>query len=593
MWRLIKISVNLTLTALIFNFFTLIQVLLLNPGVAVGSRDLLWLYLDLLAFYGPFWFIINGITFVIIQFFSERKYPIGVFHPPTLTYFMSFSILCSSFFMYLNYDYYINFFTSSIKVDFIKILLLHLVLIITGVIFIFYRKVRRNWLQVIFYSILGYTIFFSYTTAVQASRSVELESQTARAHGFLPQPFPPAAPEPREETEPPPPSETPETVSPVPGSAIDTPEAPKPPPPPRKIRVVIMDGLSLDLIQALASDQKLLNFNELIKNGASGKIIGYQPNLDLSLLHTALTGRKPSQFTPHSNTRFKFTNVAHEFDLRPRYLFFRKSSFLNLVSFFNVNDNNCLDFIEGNYTKRKLRTIRILRPEEIPIYWEDSLQRDKRFVPLFSDLLNRQDEKFGILRKAFFYDSHVMNRMHQHWKEHDSYYSVVRFPGLGIVTRYFYQYHQPEIVGGVPDYDIKKYGHIIEKYYEYYASIVGNLISTAGENEMLVILSFYEYEPLPVWRRILVNLTGRKDVFVYKSMQSQGSIFLYEKSALKKDYPLKDISIYDIYPTLLYYGGFQLSKDLEGEVIRELFTDEFVLNNPIDIDTSRGAGPIR
>jgi predicted AlkP superfamily phosphohydrolase/phosphomutase len=214
------------------------------------------------------------------------------------------------------------------------------------------------------------------------------------------------------------------------------------------------------------------------------------------------------------------------------------------------------------------------------------LRKDNRFVPLFSDILNKKDEKYDILKKAFFFDVHLMKCIRQHWQDSRIDYSIVRFPGLGIISRYFYQYHDPEIGGNISESDIKKYGLVIEKYYEYYDSIIGNLISTTGDNELLVILSFFEYEPLPVWRRILVNLVDQKDIYVYKSLHSQGTILLYEKNAMKKDYPLKAISIYDIYPTLLYYAGFQLSKDLEGEVIREIFTDEFVLNNPIDIDTN-------
>ena len=171
-------------------------------------------------------------------------------------------------------------------------------------------------------------------------------------------------------------------------------------------------------------------------------------------------------------------------------------------------------------------------------------------------------------------------------KDSDVYYAVIRLPGLGVISKYFYQYYLPQIFGTLPDdTKIKKYGWLIEKYYEYYDSIVGNLMSTTGDNELLVILSFYEYEPLPVWRRILVHLFGQRDVYVYNSLNSRGTILLYEKKSLKRDYSLKTISIYDIYPTLVYYSGFQLSRDLPGEVLKEIFTDEFLLNNPIEINT--------
>ena len=543
MWRSTKLCFNLFLSAAVFNYFVLVLILLLNPHILVSSKDFLILYLDIFAYYGPLWFLMVGGTFLMLQFFAERKYPIGVFSPPTITYFMSFNVLVISFFMYLNYDHYIEFFDPSTKLDFIKILLLNLGLIIAGVIFVFFKKINKKWLQIFFLAVLFYNMVYSYTTIVYNDHTFHFPVINEK-----------------------------EKMAPARGT-------------PRKIKVVIMDGLSLNLIYSLSSEQRLLNFNELIKKGASGKILGYKPNLSLSLMNTALTGLKPSQFTLHSNTKFKFSNVSHEFDVRPRYIFFRKSSSLDVTSFFNKNDNYCLDNINRLYERNDLQTVLLNRPEKIPIYWDKSLNSNNRFIQLFSETLKQTDEKFDILKKAFFFDDYIMKTVRQHWEDKNIYYSVVHFPGLGIVSRYFYQYSDPQIGGNISDADIKKYGWVIGSYYEYYASIIGNLISTTGDDELLVILSFFEYEPLPVWRRILVNLFDQKDIYVYIPTDSRGTIILYEKNALKKDYPLKDVTIYDIYPTLLYYAGFQLSKNLEGEVIRDIFTDDFVLNNPVDIDT--------
>lgn len=547
MWRSLKLAFNLLLSAAVFNYFALILVLLLNPYIPVTGREFMVMFLDIFVYYGPLWFILLGVIFLVIQFFAERKYPIGVFNPPTITYFMSFNILAVAFFLFLNYDYYLEFFTPATKTAFIKILLIQLALVITGVVFIFFRKAHRKWIQVTFLLLFVFNIFYCYNTVlsheqVSASRGLAESGGNKRD--------------------------------------ISSRKAP-----PRKIKIVIMDGLSLNLIYALSSEQKLLNFNEVIKKGVSGKITGYKPNLALSLINTALTGLKPSEFTRHSNTKFKFLKVKHEFDVRPRYIFFRKSSYLGVTSFYNKYDNDVLDHIKRQYERYKLQVVQLIAPEVIPIYSEKSLQKNNRFIPFFSETLNQQDEKYQILKKAFFFDDYLMKCMRQHWVDPNIYYSIVHFPGVGIVSQYFYQYYDPHMGGNISETDIKKYGWVIEKYYEYYASIIGNLISTTGENELLVILSFFEYEPLPVWRRILVNLFDQKDIYVYKSLSSQGSVILYEKNALKKDYPLKTISIYDIYPTLLYYSGFQFSQGMKGELIREIFTDEFILNNPIDVDT--------
>jgi hypothetical protein len=551
--RSIKLFINYFVSSLVFTYFIQILVLLLNPHISakLTGEEFFLLFLNLFIFYGPLWFILIFLVFIVIQFFSEKKYPIGVFKPQTITYFLAFTILIISFILYLNYDYYFNFLEGAAKSNFIRILLINLAVVITGIVFVFFKRINKKWIQVAFLSILAISVIHSFSSVFSVSsppvtRTAEKES--AAAGKFLPETFMP-----------------------------------------RKIRIVIMDGLSLKMILSLASDQKLLNFNLLLNNGASGKIKTFEPNLNLSMLNTTLTGLKPSQFTPHSFYKYKFTDLNYEFDVRPRYIFFRKSPYINTTAFYKRREGQLLDNLKEHYEDNNRKCVRIVNPPRIDPFTERSLHKNNRFIPLFSELLRNSgqgDKKYNILKKYFFQDDYLKNLI-PNLKDTDIYYSVVSLPGLGIISKHFYQYHMPEDFGsGISDdNEIKKYGWLIEKYYEYYDSIIGNLMTTTGENELLVILSLFEYEPLPVWRRILVNLFGQGDSYAYKSLNSEGTIMMFEKTALKKDYSLKSISIYDIYPTLLYYSGFQLSKDLQGEVLRDIFTDEFLLNNPIDINT--------
>jgi hypothetical protein len=528
-------------------------VLLLNPHISIklSIDEFFLLYFNLYIFYGPMWFLIIFLVFSLVQFFSEKKYPIGILKPPTVSYFLSFTVLTVSFIFYLNYDYYYNFMEGAAKSNFIRVLLINLTMVIVGIIFVFLKKINKKWLQVALLSILAVSVFHSYTSVV-SGEGVELTLMGMRGteapRKFIPEKFKP-----------------------------------------RKIRLVIMDGLSLKMIHSLSSDQKLLNFKLLLNNGAYGNISTFRPNLSLAMLNTAMTGLKPSQFTRRSYYKFKFTDLDHEFDVRPRFIFFRKSPYINTTAFFKRKENQHLDNIKTHYEDNHRKCIRIMDPPHIDGYSERSLHQNNRFIPLFSDLLGenvRDDEKYLTLKRHFFQDDYIKNLIPR-LNDSDIFYGVVRLPGLGVISKNFYQYHMPRIFGsGSQDEDeTKKYGWLIEKYYEYYDSIIGNLMSTTGDDELLVILSLYEYEPLPVWRRILVNLFGQKDSYVYKSLDSRGTILLFEKNAIKKDYPLKTISVYDIYPTLLYYSGFQLSKTLTGDVLREIFKNEFLLNNPIDITT--------
>lgn len=564
MWRKAKLFFNLILTAAIFSYFVLILILLLNPHISISSiGEFFLLYKDIFCFYGPLWFILIGVIFFVIQFFSEKKYPIGILSPPTITYFLSFTILILTFIFYLNYDYYFTFLAHNIRAKYIKIILTGLSLIIVGIVFVFFKKVNKKWVQVTFLVILAFHLINSYSSVISNGHFMKKDTQVY----IFPRKIP-VFPE-IEKTE-----------------KIDEAERFQEENPQRKIRIVLMDGLSLKLLHSLSSEEKLLNFRLLMSEGVTGRITTFKPNLNLSLTNSSLTGFRPSEFLFHGNHRYKFTSLHYEFDIFPRYIFFRNSSILGITSFYKRSNINIIDNISKYYENSDYETIRLLNPDFIPKYARKSLHKNSAFVLRFSEILEANDRKYEVLKKMFFLDDFLKNII-PNLKESDKYYSVIRFPGLGIISKYFYQYYDPDqLFSRISEADIKKYGMIIEKYYDYYDSIIGNLMTTTGENELLVILSFFEYEALPVWRRILVNLYGRKDIFVYKSLDSLGTILMYEKNALKKGYPLKNISILDIFPTLIYYSGFQLSKSLQGDVVKEIFTEEFQLNNPIDIHTN-------
>ncbi len=541
MWKTIKLLINCFASAIIFNYFTLILILLINPHISISNQDFFLLYINLFVFYGSIWFLFIGASFLIVQFFSEKKYPIGIITPPTITYFLSFTILLITIVLYFNYDYYFQFLSFEVRAKFIKVLLINLALIITGIFFVTIKKLDKRWIQTFFLILLAYNVLTSYSaiiyTNIQDRAKVVAEPQF------------------------------PEEVT------------------PRKIRIVIMDGLSSNFILSLSSEEKLLNFKHLINNGVRGRISTFQPNLDLSLLSATLSGLKPSSFTWHSYYRFKISTINHEFNIFPRYIFFRNSSYFDITSFYKKKNAEIPDNLSRYYNENNFKTLRLLDPIYTPIYSELSLQYNPRFIPLFSDILKKNDSKYEIVKKSFFFDDYIKNRIPE-LKDNDLYCSIIKLKGLGTVSKYFYQYARSRIFENIPESEIKQYGWVIEKYYEYYDSIIGNLISTTGDDELLIILSLFEYEPLPYWRRILVNLLGDRDLYVYNPINSRGTIFMYEKNALKKDYPMNAISIFDIFPTLLYYSGFQLSKDLQGEVIRDIFNEDFLLNNPIDIITN-------
>jgi len=531
----LKLVANFALTACFFTFFILLLIGLLNPAAPFEKASLLPVFLNLLTFYGPLWFVFIALAFFVVQFFSERKYPIGFFNPPTPVYFFSFTLLVVSVLIYANYDYYHDFFQEAARGKFIKILLLNFLLLILGLLFVFSRTRRKKWLQAVFVLLLLADGLAAYALLIQKTMP-------------LPSAFKYTAP------------------------AIN---------PPRQVNIVVMEGLSLNYLLGVSQEQNLLNLNWIRANGVIGRLKTHEPNMDLSLFNTLLTGELPAAAAAHSAFKFQFRDLPREFDIFPKYIFFRNSAKLGVTNFYKKPGAAPVDRIQEFYARNGFKTFTMIAPPAWPVYAEKNLKKNNTFVQFFSATLESNDKKLDILKKTFFYDDFIRKQIPE-LKTRDFRYSLVRLSGLENVNAHFYHYARPENFGNLIDRESsQKYGWILEKYYEYYDSVIGKIIGSMGDNELLVVLNFHEIVPMSVWRRILVNYLGRRDVFVYKPLNTPGAFLMYEKSALKKGLFQESIRLADLFPTLLYYAGFPLSRGLQGEVVRDIFSDAFLAENPV------------
>jgi hypothetical protein len=533
--RSLKLFINLALTACLFSFYVLLLIAFLNPQVAFTAGTQLPVFLNLLTYYGPLWLVFISLSFFIVQFFAERKYPIGFIDPPTPVYFISFTIMIATVIIYANYDYYYDFFDGAAKVRFIKLLLLNFLILILGILFTILKTRRKRWIKALFMLL----VFFS----VWAGRALLMEEKPAP-----PPPFKYSAP-------------------------VIT--------PPRQINLVIMEGLSLNYLLSVSQEQKLLNFNWIKENGVIGSLRTFKPNPELAFFNSLLTGDSPADFALHSDYRFQFRDAPLEFDIYPRYIFFRNSSRLDVTGFYKKTSGGHLDRLKDFYQQNGFQTFSMVDPPLWPAYAENNLKKNNNFVQFFSPSLGQDDPKLTILKKTFYYDDFIRNQIPE-LKYRNFRYSLVLLPGLETVNSFFYHYARPENFGSLIDpVNREKYGWILDKYYEYYDAVLGKIIGSMGDNELLMVLSFYEMEPMPMWRRILVKNIGRRDVFVYKSMNALGTFLLYEKAALKKGLFQDSVSLADVFPTLLYYAGFPLYKGLKSEVIKDVFSDAFLAENPV------------
>jgi len=545
--RLVKLLINVFLASVYVTFAIAVLILILNPNNKLTDFEFLQLFLNLLVYYGPVICILLLFCFGIFQFFSYKRIAIGFFSPPSLIYFFASAALISSLIHYVNFEYFKQILSKPNHERLIEVIIADLVILVIVLSFSLSRKSLKLWFQLIIVLIVVSNTVFSYLRTQSIITDWEHR--------------------PKEKV----------STSPLPESA-------------RKIRIVMMDGLSHRIVLSMLNrTDTLRNFQLLISNGVHGHVTTFKPNTDLLVISTLMSGLHPSQITQQDDWRFKVRDIDTEFILFPRYIFFRYSAVFDLTAFYATRYPKVVDRLKDNFDKQGLPTFQLLYQIDPPLYSSLALRQNNLFLQHFSYALTRNTPNFNLLKRTFFYDEYLRTLLPD-LKNSNLYYAGIRIPGLSNISRRFYPYFDPQLSGNVTQMPTtSSYAPILESYYHYYDSIIGNLISTTRDDEMLVIFSTYELEQMPEWRRILYSLMGgEQEITMYKPLHSRAFIYMYEKKALKHDYPLNNVAILDIYPTLLYYAGFRLPKNLEGEVLRGIFTDEFISLHPINIDPGQG-----
>jgi len=491
------------------------------------------MFIDLFLFFGPLWIVFFSLIIFITEFFSGKKIGFGLFSPPTLLHFVTLSIFLITLISFLNYQYYKSFFSPVFRTHFSRLLLINSFLILIGGVFFVFKRSIRLWTQGFFYLILILTLLYGYYSVMTP---------------YLP------------------------PVLPV-KSEISTQT-------PRRLKIIVLQGISLNYILSLPAELKLPNIEWIRNNGIVGRMKTFSPNYEQALLNTILTGYPPAVNSSFTHSRFQFRNVSTEFEIFPRYIFFRNSAKIGLATFYKKHYLVPQDTLICRYHSIGKATLSLLAPPAHLSYSEKNLRKNNEYLQFFPDIPDEGDPKIGILKRAFFLDDYLINRMPS-WPSSIYSYFIINLPGLETVTSHFFHYTDPQNFPNLREDLVQKYRPILPRYYQFYDAMVGKLIGTMTDDEMLVIIGLSEIEPLPLWRRILLNYISGKDIFVYRPNSSPGVFFLYEKNALRRGVFLPSISIIDLYPTLCYYIGFQLNRSLSGNVIRDVFTDQFLINNPL------------
>jgi len=163
---------------------------------------------------------------------------------------------------------------------------------------------------------------------------------------------------------------------------------------------------------------------------------------------------------------------------------------------------------------------------------------------------------------------------------------AVRFPGIDAVGHRFLRYADPAAFGDVSEAEREKFGGVLSRYYGFIDTVVGREIERLGPDDLLLVVSAFGMEALSPGKRVLEIIAGNPQISGTHERAPDGFILAFGANVAPGRPPRA--SVVDLAPTILYFLGLPVGRDMDGFARIDLFTPAFVSDKPVTYIPSYG-----
>jgi hypothetical protein len=164
---------------------------------------------------------------------------------------------------------------------------------------------------------------------------------------------------------------------------------------------------------------------------------------------------------------------------------------------------------------------------------------------------------------------------------------AVRYAGLDAVGHYYLRYARPEAFGDVSDDERRRFGRVLDDYYGYVDTLVGDALASLRDGDLLLVVSGFGMEPLTMGKRVLERVAGNPRFSGTHERGPDGFLLAYGTPVAAARQPRG--AVVDVAPTLLYFLGLPVARDMDGFPRTDLFTEAFNERRTITFIPTYGA----
>ncbi|MFW6131499.1 MAG: alkaline phosphatase family protein [Candidatus Aminicenantaceae bacterium] len=348
----------------------------------------------------------------------------------------------------------------------------------------------------------------------------------------------------------------------------------------KKVTIIGLEGLSFDFIIPMINEGKLPNFSWLIEQGSWGKLNSFSPSEPIVLNNSFNTGKLPANHKQISQFNYNLLNFKDRIEVTPRFILYHQMTRAGLIKISSkeavLEQKDIWEILKDNKTEFLKKDW----PYDLNVNQPDK-EAEKLFDTLFQELRYDKSRIVNPVKQAIYRDYTYEKNVRTIKNKTNPQLVYFFLNGLSTVETYFYKYNFPKLFEGLEQEEINKYSPVIENYYRYYDQIIGRYLASLKDDELLIVFSPYGIEPLSIWRRLIQRIMGNADATASHEHAPPGVVFFYGNEVVKGK-NIESINIIDMAPTILYYIGLPVGKDMDGIAQRSiLFTEEFINENPI------------
>ncbi len=383
-----------------------------------------------------------------------------------------------------------------------------------------------------------------------------------------------------------------------------------------RIVVILLEGGSLDVIRPAAAEGRLPHLGQILDAGATMHVASLRPVQPAPVWTAAATGKLPGHNGIRSAATYWPMTGTDRFELLPDYCFaqllvrfgflhqqLHASSDIRARPLWSILNSQGISAgvvnwpithpagpIQGYLVTDRFKLLQdsSLEPESAGVIWpQEALPLAMSVAtarPLPSPLLAPPPPEARDLAGAGVASPCVSDHaLEEVATELDRQYpvrvSIVRYECLDTAGHYFLRFAVPWAFGDVTSEERLRYGQVLDSYYAAADASVGRAMATLKPGDLLLVVSGFGMEPLSVGKRLLERAFGNPRLSGTHEKGPDGFMLAY--GSMVSPGSFARASVLDLTPTILYYLGLPVGRDMDGSARTDIFQRSFTSERPI------------